>query len=409
MEKPMLPRGLLMLGTLATAASCTDHDDPDPDPRFASLSEAIQGDLDHNTATAASVAVWLDGTIVWVGGYGDADPDVVGVPPGEDTLFDIGSDTKKITAIALLREIAAGGATLETRVADVLPRLHMQVGPEFATATIRQLLSHQGGIADGAEFTTTTTDDALASYSYGAFATSYPSMVPPGTFWNYSNPNFSIAGLIDQELDGRPWADIVEHDIFQPLGMKRTVARRSEVDDDCATGFGSDVGADGSAPAHRIPLANTWESGFVRPAGLVWSTPSDQMRLAKFLVEGDGKILDPALLAELTSPQVAMYPELEGSYGFGLIVGRGLQIGGAWYDVPVWSHGGNTRSYSSTFYVLPEQHFAISILSNGEDADFTESVVTAFTTLVDLPAAKAPPARPFVPAELDHLVGTSED
>jgi len=198
--------------------ACVDQPPPQPDLRFAPLTAAIQQDLAHQTATAASVAVWLDDQVVWVGGFGAADA-VGGPPPDEATQFDIGSDTKKITAIALLREVQAGKATLDSRVFDVLPDLHMMIGVPFATATIRQLLSHQGGIVDDLELTTSTTDAALASYAYGTFADTYASMVPPGTVWNYSNPNFAIAGLMDRQLDGRPWADLVEGDLFGPLAM----------------------------------------------------------------------------------------------------------------------------------------------------------------------------------------------
>lgn len=391
---------------LLALTACGD-DSRGADPRFGPVAEAAAADLATADATAASIAVWLDGEVIWVGGFGDRDPDVLGVPPDEDTQFAIGSDTKKITAISLLRQVAAGRTSLDATVGELLPGLEMQLAPEFTAATVRELLSHQGGLVDGAEFTTTTTDAALADFTYGELAATFPSHAPPGTFFNYSNPNFAIAGLIDQELDGRPWADIVEADVFAPLGMTRTVARRSDVDDNHAEGFGHSPGADD--PVHRIALADNWESAFVRPAGLVWSTPNDQIRLARFLVDGDPSVLDPALLQEVTVPQVAMYPDLPMAYGFGLISAPGMTLPDGWRDVPVWWHGGNTRSYTSTFYVLPEQRFAISILSNGADDDFTNTVVAAFSTLVDLPAPSTQPEVPFVPEELATVTGTYVD
>lgn len=386
--------------------ACGDDNHP-PDPRFDPLLEAAAADLATADATAASIAVWLDGEIIWVGGLGDRDPAVIGEPPDEDTQFAIGSDTKKLTAISLLRQVAAGRTSLEATVGELLPELDMQVAPEFTAATVRQLLSHQGGLIDGAEFTTATTDAALADFTYGELAATFPAHAPPGTFFNYSNPNFAIAGLIDQELDGRPWADIVEADVLAPLEMTRTVARRSEVDANHAEGFGHAPGADD--PVHRIALADNWESAFVRPAGLVWSTPNDQLRLARFLVDGNPTVLDPALLQEITTPQVPMYPDLPIGYGFGLITAQGMTLSDGWHDVPVWWHGGNTRSYTSTFYVLPQQRFAISILSNGDEDDFTATVATAFSTLVDLPPPSTQPEVPFEPSELATLAGTYVD
>lgn len=375
-----------------------------PDGRFEALASAITGDLATSNATGASVAVWLDGEIVWVGGFGTSDPDG-SLPPDEDTRFQIGSDTKKLTAVSLLRQVAANNVTLDTPVGTILPDLVMAEAPSFPATTLRQLLSHQSGIVDSVELTSTTTDADLARYAYGAFAASSYALVAPGTFYNYANPNFSIAGLVDERLAGQPWADLVETGVLAPLGMTRTVARKSALDANTAVGNGIDVASTDGA-IHRITLADTWDSAFVRPAGLVWSTPSDQMRLAKFLVDGDPAVLPPSLLAELTTPQAPLYPDLTAGYGFGLIVDRGIALGDAYYDVPVWTHGGVALSYSSAFVVLPAQRFAISILSNGRADDFTASVVAAISTLADLPAPTTPPARPFEPAKLDALVGT---
>ena len=390
---------------LLSAVACGDIIDPPADPRFEPLVAAVQQDLASTNATAASVAVWLDGEILWVGGFGHADPEGA-VAPDEDTLFMIGSDTKKITALSLLRKVAAGRTTLDTSVASLLPDLHPILAPGFPAATLRELLSHRSGIVDGVESTASTTDAALASFTYGEFATTYYPLTPPGRFWNYSNPNYSIAGLIDQELDGRMWADIVEQDLFPALGMTRTIARKSAVDANHALGRG--YTASDQTVIQRVSLEDTWESAFDRPAGLVWSTPGDQVRLARFLVDGDPAVLDPSLLRELTRPQTQMYPDLPVGYGFGLNIVPGFGLGSAWYDVEAWTHGGNTQTHTSTFFVLPAQRFAISILSNGYGDNFTASLNTAISTLVDLPPPGVRPAL-FDPSQLDALTGTYVD
>jgi CubicO group peptidase (beta-lactamase class C family) len=389
------------------------------DPRFEVIDAAVEADLAQNAATSASVAVWLDGEIVWVGGYGTADP-LGDTPPDEDTLFLIGSDTKKITAISLLGKVASGKLTMDTTIKDVLPGLEMQQAPVYETATIHQLLSHQGGIVDGGDTTSSTTDAALHDFAFGEFAESYYALAPPGVFFNYSNPNFAMAGLIDETLDCRMWPDIVTEDIFIPLGMTRTVARKSEVDDNVALGMGL-MEFDGEL--QPISLEDTIEGAFTRPAGLVWSTPGDQMRLARFLVEGNNGVLCDQLRAEISSPQTPIYPDNiveagitadfpgmpNGSYGYGLFIQQGLEQNGNWYDIPVWGHGGNTHSHTSTFVILPEQKFAISILSNGVGDNFRHSVRTAIEALVTLPPPTTRPVTPFDSSVLGDLTGTYID
>jgi CubicO group peptidase (beta-lactamase class C family) len=379
------------------------------DPRFDPLMEAVAADVQASLATGASVAIWLDDQIIWVGGVGSSDGDGTGVIT-EDTLFMIGSDTKKITAISLLRQVEAGRATVDTRIEEVLTGFVMERAPDFPRATVHQLLSHQGGIVDGTDDTRSTTDDQLASFAWGEFARSYYQLAPPGTFWNYSNPNFSIAGLLDETLAAEPWADAVTRGVFIPLQMDRTFARKAEIldDPDVATGFGLDAQTD--TTNGPVSLEDTWEGAFVRPAGLVWSTPSDQMKLARFLVDGDPAVLSDTLRQAISADQVDIYPDLPGSYGYGLFSGRGIQLGpDSWYDVAVWNHGGNTITHTSTFYILPEQRFAISILSNGLGDDFTQSLVAAVSTLVDLPEPTIQPEMPFDATVIDSLLGSYMD
>lgn len=336
----------------------------------------------------------------WVGGFGTREPD--GRAPDENTLFMIGSDTKKIAAITLLQELAAGRATLDTQLGEVLPDLRLTSAPEFLTASMHHLLSHQGGIADSAGPRSSTTTDADArAYAFGSFARNADSMAPAGLFYNYSNPNYAMVGLVTETLAGQSWADVATARVFAPLGMARTFARKSEVDENHAAGFDA-MGA--------VTLDDTTEHAFMRPAGFVWSTPSDQMRLARFLVDGNEAVLPDALLASMHAPHAELNPGLDAHYGYGLFVDEGVFDEDGYHAVPVWSHGGNTETHTSTFLILPDQRFAISILSNGPQNDFSRSVEEAISSLVIFPSVDIQPSRPLVDiAALDALTGTYLD
>lgn len=386
--------------SVGSDAGNVPSDAPEHDPRFDRLAAAIERDLAASEASAATVSVWLDDEIVWVGGFGTTEPG--GRVPDENTLFMIGSDTKKIAAITLLQEVAAGRTTLETELGAVLPDLRLTNASPFLTASMHDLLAHEGGVADSLGATTSTTTDADArTYAFGAFARNTYSMAPPGIFYNYSNPNYAMVGLAAETLAGQSWAEVATARVFAPLGMTRTFARKSDVDDNHAAGFDA-TGA--------VPLEGTTEHAFMRPAGFVWSTPSDQMRLARFLVDGNEAVLPSALLAAMHAPHAELNPGLPAHYGYGLFVDEGVFDEDGYHAVPVWSHGGNTETHTSTFLILPDQRFAISILSNGPQNDFSRSVEEAISSLVTFPSVDTEPAAPTVDtAALDGLTGTYLD
>lgn len=380
-------------------------DMPSELPDLEPLRAAIEQDIANNNASAASVAIWHQGRIIWVGGFGQTDE---GRVPDAQTQFMIGSDSKKLTSLAFLKQVERGMATQETTIGSQLPNLSFQYAPNYTGATAHDLMSNQGGLVDHTgEYSNSTNDEDLLSYVTGQLPGVTYELAPPGIFYNYSNPSFSMVGLMTQQIDGRFWADLMRDDLFVPMGMTRTVGRKSEVDDNRATGVGISSFMDQTT--EPVSFVDTWENAFVRPAGLIWSTPTDQMKLARFLVEGDAQILRDDLRALISTPHTPTYPDLPGSYGYGLSLGDGVRIGAAYYDTPVWSHGGNTLTHTSTFYVLPEHQFAISILSNGLGDDFTGSIVAAVSTLVDLPEPGTPPEVVFDAQGIDALTGSYED
>lgn len=386
-----------------------DEGVPLPYPELNPLRTAILEDIKKNNATGASVAIWRNDEIIWVGGFGYTDPLDKQRAPDEQTQFMIGSDTKKIASIAYLQLVAKGQASLETTIAQTLPELSFPSAPRFTQATAHHLMSHQGGLRDDTGDYSSQTEDAALRRFISTTLKRAPALAPPGAFHNYSNPNYSLLGLMTETIAAQPWADLVQAEVFAPLEMTRTVARKSSVDPtNYAAGFGQ---ANPQAPnLGPVYLDQLWEDAFVRPAGLVWSTPTDQMKLARFLVDGDPRVLSDELRQQITTAQAPIYPDLPGAYGYGVMLDSGVQLGNAFYpSVKVWSHGGNTTTHTSSFMILPEQRFAISILSNGLQDDFTLSLVTAFSTLVELPAKGDSPPLPFNPEELTKLEGAYID
>lgn len=385
------------------------------DARFDPLVEQLLADLQASNALGVSVAIMEGGEVTFARAFGSKDAE--GLAPLEpDTLMQIGSTTKQLTAAALLRKVEAGDVALDDSLEDVLPSLEFTLDPEWDDQLlVRHLISHQGGVYDLTDWGGEETDEALASYSYGTFADEVFFMSPPGSFWNYSNPNFALAGLVTEELDTRAWPEIMGEDLFDPLGMSRTFLRRSEVEADgnFAASYGyTPADLDSSFPSQGVvPLDDVADPGWLRPAGLAWTTPTQMMRWADFLLRGNSQVLSDTLRAEITAEQVdTLYQSGSLHYGYGMFVSRGfLTLDGVYYPTLVWDHGGNTLSFTNLFYVLPEHDFAIAICSSAYGTDFNRSVDVAITSLLDLPDPVEAPAYQIDPSTFGRHVGEYED
>jgi CubicO group peptidase (beta-lactamase class C family) len=365
----------------------------------------LAADLEANDAPAVSVAIRL-GDATWAQALGSADP-ILEVPVTPQTLFQIGSTTKMLTAMAVLQQADAGQLTVDDEVWDHLPEFSFADDPKITRAmSIHHLLTHQGGFYDWLDWDGPTRDADLYDWTH-----SYPDanwlMSPPGAFWNYSNPNFVVAGLIAELRDGRSYPDLLRQDLLLPLGMEQTVLRNRDLEGQAAVGVGLDL--DGNYGP--MSLDDIADPAHARPAGSsTWSTPTEMLAVADLLMHGNPDVLSDASVAAMTQPHVA----LEGAwgddhYGYGIMVRTGLNLDSGYQETTVWEHGGNTLSHTSDFYLLPDHDFAISVLSSGYGTDFTGTIVVAIETLIDLGEPETPPEVTLDPDRLDDHVGSYRD
>jgi CubicO group peptidase (beta-lactamase class C family) len=264
------------------------------------LALAARGQRDGRLPSLVSGIVRGDG-LIWSAGFGAVD----GEEPGSDVQYRIGSITKTVTAVAVLRLRDEGLLAL----GDPLDR-HVP-GTPFGDRTIGQLLAHDAGLRaeSPGEWWERVPGRPWSSFA-GQF-TEQEIKFPAGRRFHYSNIGFAALGEVVARLRGRPWAEVVRDEVLLPLGMTRTTPRP---DGRSAQGWAVHPWAD-------IVLAEPeHDAAAMAPAGQLWATPADLGRFAAFLMTG-GDVLSRDTVEEMREPAA-----VDGSSPIWAAYGLGLQL-----------------------------------------------------------------------------------
>ena len=269
-------------------------------------------------APGVAVAVIEDGEVTFAAGFGSKDPD------GDDpvlptTLFRIGSVQKMLTSTAVLQQADLGNVDLDAPITDVLPEFDLTYDATWAPSiTPRHLLTHTSGIADYLEIDVPSSqqqDTALETFLLGQFGNIGYLMAPAGSFWNYSNPGFYLAGYVAEKASGQPYRDYMREHVLEPLGMTRTFHLADEVLADGDYALGKAAYPDLPAVIHPDTYDNAWG----RPAGYGSSSVLDLARFVRFLDKGDDAVLSPELRQAMQTTLVCIELILDYvGYGYGL-------------------------------------------------------------------------------------------
>jgi CubicO group peptidase (beta-lactamase class C family) len=409
----MTRRWLLVALLISCTSRAPDGDSPPTDlpidPRFQPLADKIEAELAMLGAPGVAVLVLEHGAVTFAHGFGVKQAGG-GDPVRATTLFRIGSTTKMMTAVALLQLIAAGKASLDDPVTKSIPAFHVLASEDQPSSIkLRHLLTHASGLADYPGDIDGPRDDAsLESYLTGGFGSLGYFMAPSGRMWNYSNPNFSLAGLAVEKIGGVPYRQAMHDRVWQPLGMDRTTFLPADVlaDGDYAIGVSS---YETGTPAPQPPDA--YDNAWSRPAGFAFSSVYDLGKFAQFLIAGDSQVLPDAQRLAMQSPQIDM--QTAGSheqYGFALFVKDYAFLADGWHPARIVEHGGAIPGFSCDLYIAPDSEFVIAVLANADDAYFRDSISFALQTYANLPPATAVPdeVRPD-PTTFASLAGNYQD
>jgi CubicO group peptidase (beta-lactamase class C family) len=357
-----------------------------PSPAAARLSQnaSLAGRVDglfaaepiRASAPGFAIAVVTNGGMVVSKGYGLANVETR-IPATADTLFQIGSVTKTLTAMAVL---SATGSDSGVSLASAVGTLITGLTPCLQQLTLAQLLSHTGGLIDEPAEFGPQGEEGLAAYprTWGADYC----LLPPGRVFSYSNAGYALAGLALQEREQKPFADVVRTRVLEPLGMLRSTFRPTE-----AMTYPLAVGhrtREGRAQVVR-PLPN---DARLWPAGTLYSSAEEMARLVQALLDegrvGGRQALPSAVVRQMLAPR-ASRPTVGGEYGFGLELDD-------YHGVKRFGHGGAMTGYTAQIAIVPDRKLGVVVLANGDAAPVWRIVDGVLDIVLDgnLPTAASP-------------------
>ncbi len=295
-----------------------------------------------------------------------------------DTVFQIASLSKPVSASVIARRVATGTLSWDTPVVSQLPWFELADPWVSAHVTVGDLLSHRSGLPDHAGdqledlgYDQRTILERLRQLPLDPFRASYA----------YTNFGFTAAAEAAAASAGTDWANLGDQELFKPLGMTASSYRFA------------DFAARPNRAVGHVKIDGHWIPGPERqpdaqaPAGGVTTSATDfgrwmTMILGLGTVNGEEIIppeaLLPAIRAETVSSEVPSPSFRPSTYGYGF--GVGVDATGR---VELSHSGAFAMGAGTSVRLLPREGIGIAVFTNASPTGAAESVTRSFLDRVE--------------------------
>ncbi len=355
----------------------------------------------------ASVAVLRGKRIVATAAAGVINLDTQ-VPTTADTIFQIGSITKPLTATLVMQLRDEGVLDLDTPVVEYLPEFRVADPLVWRAVTPRHFLSHTSGI-DGDFFPDAGRgDDCIRRFV--DMCAMLPSLFPPETMMSYCNVGYAVLGRVIEVLTGQTYDEALRKRIFAPLGMNHSISLPEDT-----LRFRTAIGhvPDPKKKGQLIVAPSSFLSFGQKAAGSTpMMTASDLLRFA-YVHLNSGSSMKGSRLLSASSTRMMQRQQIglprnsrPGYTGWGL--GWGLND---WGGHKVFGHNGATIGQASFLRISPEKKLAVALLTNGGDppALYSEIFDNLFGSLAGFTEPAPPAPDDDIEPQVGSLAGTYED
>jgi CubicO group peptidase (beta-lactamase class C family) len=332
---------LLLLIQYATIAQKKDEFD-----------KYLQQRMQSDSIPGASLLIIHNNTVVKKAALGYSNLENM-VPASQQTVYELASVSKPITATAMMMLVEEGKLILDSSVAFYLGSI---VTDNYKTITVRMLLNHTSGIPSDHYAYTKLYAPTPLRYNTKDQLNDLFALKPvaaPGEKYLYSNAGFFLQAAILEKITGSSYQDFVQTRIFNKAGMKHSYS----------------INADSIIPNHaqgytkrrghmvRFSLEGTIQALTSNGFGGLMSTTSDLQAFTTALLHG-------TLIQKETLAQMLIPSQLKG--GAMVAPKPGSHIGLAWHIKTIAGkrcifHTGHT---GTALLCFPDEDLTVVLLTN---------------------------------------------
>src|SRR5699024_5648978 len=328
------------------------------------IDSLVHETMDTFNVPGMAVAVIKDGEVVHSKGYGIRKVD--GKKVDTNTLFGVASNTKAFTSAAIAKLVDQGKIKWNTHVTDVIPEFKLYNGYITRNFTIRDLLSHRGGLDLGQgdlmvfpPHNTTDREEMIHNLRYLKPAYSIRSD------FRYNNLMFIVAGEIVERISGMSYERFVMENFVNPLGMDRTAMNYHKIKN-----HSNEITGYVSVDKELLPVDLSF-TDISNPAAGMWSSVNDMSKwVIARLNEGrygpnkEKQLFSEESAEEMWSPQAIIDIKEGGRYNTHF-----MSYGLGWFlkDVDSYKqvhHTGGLIGIVSKVLMIPDIDLGIVLLTN---------------------------------------------
>lgn len=312
-----------------------------------------------DTVAGAAIIAIKDNQIVLSKGYGYADVENQIPMDPDTTVLEWGSITKLFVWVSAVQLAEQGELDLEEDIRTYLPEDFLTKLNYDDPITILNLMHHNAGFEEYIFDLLFESPEHLVDLEESLKLAEPEQVYKPGEVVAYSNYSTSLAAYIIEEITGQSFYDYVDEHIFEELEMDHSTMNWPVEDNQEIIrhkGKGYFPGENGDFIESQPFYISMYPSGGIN------GTAADLAKFAQALMptasENTSLFLENKTLSELLATSYAPEEGVPGlAHGFWEYDGeyRGL------------THSGNTVAYSSNMQIVPEDNFAIIILTNQAD------------------------------------------